>query len=71
MKTIVVSGGTSGIGNVLASTALIDAPPREPLTAIVEGRRIGLTLPSFDRDAAARLDTLTQALLRGEGPSAT
>jgi short subunit dehydrogenase len=52
-------------------TALIDAPPREPLTAVVEGRRIGLALPSFDRDAAARLDTLTRALLRSEGPSAT
>jgi NAD(P)-dependent dehydrogenase (short-subunit alcohol dehydrogenase family) len=52
-------------------TALIDAPPGEPLTAVVEGRRIGLTLPSFDRAAAARLDTLTRALLRDEGTSAT
>lgn len=52
-------------------TALIDAPPGEPLTAVVEGRRIDLALPSFDTDAAARLDALTRVLLQGEAASAT
>ena len=51
-------------------TALIDAPPREPLTAVVRGRRIGLALPSFDGAAATRLDALTRDLLRQHRPDA-
>lgn len=41
----------------------IDSPPAEPLTAIVEGRRISLRHASFDSADAARLDALTQKLL--------
>jgi hypothetical protein len=52
-------------------TALIDDPPGDPLTAVVEGRRIGLAPPSFDRDAAARLDILTRDLLRQQRPAPT
>jgi NAD(P)-dependent dehydrogenase (short-subunit alcohol dehydrogenase family) len=46
-------------------TAIIDTPPRQPLSAFVEGRQISLLHPSFDKDAAARLDALTREL-RGE-----
>ncbi|MFC3995646.1 SDR family NAD(P)-dependent oxidoreductase [Nocardiopsis sediminis] len=45
-------------------TAIIDAPPEEPLSAFAEGRRIDLRSPSFDADDAARLDALTRDLLR-------
>ena len=45
-------------------TAAIDSPPAEPLSAFVEGRRIGLQHPNFDPAAAARLETLTRRLLR-------
>jgi len=45
--------------------AIVDAPPPEPLSAFVEGRRVSLLLASFDRDAAARLAAHTRELLRG------
>jgi hypothetical protein len=95
LKTIVVSGGTSGIGEAIrtgfagefdAPTAayvaemkriaqpvevgiapiitIIDTPPREPLSAFVEGRRISLLHPSFDTYPAARLDARTRELLQ-------
>ncbi|MCI2423753.1 hypothetical protein MOQ72_40740 [Saccharopolyspora sp. K220] len=47
-------------------TAIIDTPPREPLSAFVEGRRISLRHPSFDEDATARLDGLIRKLLRSK-----
>ena len=43
--------------------AVIDKPPGEPLTAFVEGRRIGHDPTDFDPAAAARLAVLTQNLL--------
>ncbi|MFI7640814.1 SDR family NAD(P)-dependent oxidoreductase [Nonomuraea sp. NPDC049400] len=39
-------------------------PPADSLSAFVEGRRISLMHPSFDKQAAARLDALTRALLQ-------
>lgn len=50
---------------IIPITALIDAPPAEPLSAFVEGRRISLASPAFDAGAAARLDALTRDLLQG------
>ncbi|WP_329520598.1 SDR family NAD(P)-dependent oxidoreductase [Spirillospora sp. NBC_01491] len=44
--------------------AVIDAPPREPLSAFVEGVRIPVDGASFDRAAAARLQDLTRRQLR-------
>lgn len=41
----------------------VDAPPAEPLSAFVEGERIGLEEHSFDEDAAMRLYDVTQKLL--------
>lgn len=49
-----------GIAPILAR---IDAPPTEPLSAFVEGRRISLAHKSFDKDAAMRLHNLTRKLL--------
>ncbi|MFE6051836.1 SDR family NAD(P)-dependent oxidoreductase [Kitasatospora sp. NPDC056446] len=43
---------------------IIDAPPREPLSAFVEGTPLSLLRPTFDKDAAARLDSITRELLR-------
>lgn len=43
--------------------ARIDDPPAEPLSAFVRDRRIGLDLPSFDRQAAERLNRLTLELI--------
>ncbi|MFG2376888.1 SDR family NAD(P)-dependent oxidoreductase [Streptomyces sp. NPDC048504] len=44
--------------------AVIDAPPVEPLSAYVEGERIRVDHPAlFDKDAAARLATVTEELL--------
>jgi NAD(P)-dependent dehydrogenase (short-subunit alcohol dehydrogenase family) len=48
--------------------ARLDAPPAEPLSAYVEGRRISVDGPSFDRAAARRLHQLTLALL-GQEPA--
>ncbi|MFD7898767.1 SDR family NAD(P)-dependent oxidoreductase [Streptomyces sp. NPDC059743] len=43
---------------------IIEAPPAEPLSAYVEGRRIGVDHPAlFDKNAAARLDVVTEELL--------
>ncbi|MFE0762441.1 SDR family NAD(P)-dependent oxidoreductase [Streptomyces smyrnaeus] len=43
---------------------VIDAPPAEPLSAFVEGRRIPVDDPAlFDKDAAARLARVTEELL--------
>ncbi|MFI0234557.1 SDR family NAD(P)-dependent oxidoreductase [Streptomyces sp. NPDC017086] len=43
---------------------VIDAPPAEPLSAFVEGRRIGVDDPQlFDHEAAARLAEFTEQLL--------
>lgn len=47
--------------------ALIDAPPAEPLSAYVEGRRIGVTGPDFDPAAARALDRHTAQLLAALG----
>ncbi|MFF0452866.1 SDR family NAD(P)-dependent oxidoreductase [Nocardia africana] len=44
---------------------LIDSPPRELLSAYVEGRRIYVGDRSFDTAAARRLDALTRELLAG------
>ncbi|MFD7291895.1 SDR family NAD(P)-dependent oxidoreductase [Streptomyces sp. NPDC059897] len=43
---------------------IIDAPPQEPLSAFVEGAPLSLVGPAFDEGAAARLDRITQELLR-------
>ncbi|MFD4658744.1 SDR family NAD(P)-dependent oxidoreductase [Kitasatospora sp. NPDC058444] len=43
---------------------IIDAPPREPLSAFVEGTPLSLLRPAFDKGAAARLDGITRDLLR-------
>ncbi|MEU3528127.1 SDR family NAD(P)-dependent oxidoreductase [Streptomyces sp. NPDC038707] len=45
---------------------IIDAPPREPLSAFVEGAPLRLLGPAFDKDAAARLDGITRQLLRDQ-----
>ncbi|MFI7118830.1 SDR family NAD(P)-dependent oxidoreductase [Amycolatopsis sp. NPDC049868] len=50
-------------------TRFIDHPPREPLSAFIESRRISVDHPLFDRDGAARLEALTQKMLR-EGVTA-
>ncbi|MFE9750510.1 SDR family NAD(P)-dependent oxidoreductase [Saccharothrix saharensis] len=42
---------------------IIDSPPREPLSAFVEGMPLSLHRPAFDRGAAARLDAVTRKLL--------
>nr|UPN68102.1 putative SDR family oxidoreductase [Saccharothrix sp.] len=42
---------------------IIDSPPREPLSAFVEGMPLSLLRPAFDRKAAARLDAITRELL--------
>ncbi|RMI31188.1 SDR family NAD(P)-dependent oxidoreductase [Nocardia stercoris] len=44
---------------------LIDAPPAEPLSAFVEGRRIPVEGKPFDPAAARRLDQFTRNLLAG------
>lgn len=46
---------------------VIDAPPAEPLSAYVEGRRIPVDTPGFDPGAARRLHALTEQLV-GAGP---
>jgi NAD(P)-dependent dehydrogenase (short-subunit alcohol dehydrogenase family) len=52
--------------------AAIDTPPAEPLSAFVEGVRIGVTDRSFDPDAARRLDADTARILLGRrGKAAT
>ncbi|MEV6124659.1 SDR family NAD(P)-dependent oxidoreductase [Streptomyces sp. NPDC052077] len=43
---------------------VIDAPPREPLSAFVDGTPLSLLHPAFDKAAAARLDRITRELLR-------
>ncbi|MFI5773376.1 SDR family NAD(P)-dependent oxidoreductase [Streptomyces sp. NPDC051658] len=43
---------------------IIDAPPREPLSAFVEGTPLSLLRPAFDKGSAARLDSITRELLR-------
>ncbi|WP_432994400.1 SDR family NAD(P)-dependent oxidoreductase [Dactylosporangium sp. CA-233914] len=48
--------------------AAIDAPPAEPLTALVEGRRIAVDGPDFDPGAAARLWALTKDRLGSLAP---
>ncbi|SFE66889.1 NAD(P)-dependent dehydrogenase, short-chain alcohol dehydrogenase family [Actinacidiphila alni] len=45
--------------------AAVDAPPAEPLSAFVEGVRIGVTDRSFDPAAARRLDADTARILLG------
>ncbi|MGW4631922.1 SDR family NAD(P)-dependent oxidoreductase [Nocardia sp. NPDC004415] len=44
---------------------VLDAPPREPLTALAEGRRIAVDGPDFDPAAARLLAARTRALLAG------
>jgi hypothetical protein len=41
----------------------IDNPPGEPLSAFIEGERISVETPLFDRRDATRLDDVTQRLL--------
>ncbi|MEE1796917.1 SDR family NAD(P)-dependent oxidoreductase [Streptomyces sp. BE308] len=50
----------AGIAPILT---VLDAPPAEPVSAFVEGRRMGLTDKSFDTHDAKRLATLTRELL--------
>jgi NAD(P)-dependent dehydrogenase (short-subunit alcohol dehydrogenase family) len=45
----------------------IDAPPAQPLSAFVEGRRISVEKSGFDRDAARRLEEATERILRDHG----
>lgn len=45
---------------------LLDAPPPDPLSAFVEGRRISVDGPSFSASAASRLEAVTQRLLARE-----
>ncbi|MGO4786029.1 SDR family NAD(P)-dependent oxidoreductase [Paenibacillus sp. 2KB_20] len=42
---------------------IINAPPAEPLSAFVEGKRISVEHKSFDKDAAKRLYDVTRELL--------
>ena len=42
---------------------IINAPPAEPLSAFVEGKRISVEHKSFDKDAAKRLYEFTRELL--------
>jgi NAD(P)-dependent dehydrogenase (short-subunit alcohol dehydrogenase family) len=51
--------------------AAVDAPPAEPLSAFVEGVRIGVSDQSFDRDAARRLEAATERILRDHRGPAT
>ncbi|GAA4235950.1 NAD(P)-dependent dehydrogenase (short-subunit alcohol dehydrogenase family) [Streptosporangium album] len=44
-------------------TTAIDAPPAQPLSAFVEGRRISVENGSFDKGAARRLQAITERLL--------
>ncbi|MFC9873162.1 SDR family NAD(P)-dependent oxidoreductase [Nocardia salmonicida] len=48
---------------VLPIAALIDSPPPEPLSAVMEARRLSLDHPSFAPSSAARLEALTYELL--------
>ncbi|MGW1514105.1 SDR family NAD(P)-dependent oxidoreductase [Streptomyces sp. NPDC002394] len=45
--------------------AAIDAPPRQSLSAFVEGREIDVRGEGFDPEAARRLEKLTEAFLKG------
>ncbi|MFE3051886.1 SDR family NAD(P)-dependent oxidoreductase [Nocardia sp. NPDC059239] len=49
---------------------LIDAPPADPLSAFVEGRRIPIRGRGFDSNAAARLNELTGKFLASHRESA-
>ncbi|MGI5151551.1 SDR family NAD(P)-dependent oxidoreductase [Plantactinospora sp. CA-294935] len=49
--------------SIVPIVAALDDPPPEPLSAIVEGRRIGIEGGGFDRDKALRLDRITKELL--------
>lgn len=49
--------------------AALDDPPAEPLSAFVEGARIGVDDEGFDRGAARRLHALTEELLSSRKPS--
>jgi NAD(P)-dependent dehydrogenase (short-subunit alcohol dehydrogenase family) len=44
----------------------LDAPPPDPLSAFVEGRRISVDGPSFSGSAASRLEAITRRLLTHE-----
>lgn len=48
---------------------IIDNPPPEPLSAVVEGRALSVEHPSFDTSHAARLDSLTREFLQRRGIS--
>ncbi|HEV2638239.1 MAG TPA: SDR family NAD(P)-dependent oxidoreductase [Actinocrinis sp.] len=48
--------------------AAIDAPPAEPLSAFVEGRRIDVADGSFDPAAARRLEQATERILAQHHP---
>ncbi|MCZ0983357.1 SDR family NAD(P)-dependent oxidoreductase [Streptomyces diastatochromogenes] len=45
--------------------AVIDAPPRQPLSAFVEGREIDVRGENFGVEAARRLEELTEEFLKG------
>ena len=49
--------------SIIPIAAAIDSPPAEPLSALVEGARIGVDDPAFDPRDAMRLHELTTALL--------
>ncbi|MFB7278734.1 SDR family NAD(P)-dependent oxidoreductase [Streptomyces hydrogenans] len=44
---------------------VLDDPPAAPLSAFVEGRRLRVDTPDFDRSAALRLEQITERLLDG------
>ncbi|MEV4187055.1 hypothetical protein AB0J28_37075 [Streptosporangium canum] len=60
MKTLVITGGTDGMGRELAR---IDDPPAAPLSAFMKSEPINLDHTSFSPEAAARLSDLTRHLL--------
>ncbi|MER5950491.1 SDR family NAD(P)-dependent oxidoreductase [Streptomyces sp. NPDC001904] len=45
--------------------AVVDRPPRQPLSAFVEGAELDVRTADFDRAAALRLDEATEAFLKG------
>ncbi|MFF2324902.1 MULTISPECIES: hypothetical protein [unclassified Streptomyces] len=44
--------------------AVIDRPPRQPLSAFIEGRELDVRTADFDAAAARRLDEATEAFLK-------
>ncbi|MFD8864707.1 SDR family NAD(P)-dependent oxidoreductase [Streptomyces sp. NPDC059590] len=59
---------TSVTKAVVPMTDLLDDPPGDPFTAYRAKRRLALSGPAFDRDAALRLHHLTRDLLDAAAP---